>query len=93
MGQAYVDYENALQITGLKTLHTRREERCLKYGLKSIKHNQLKNMFPVKSVENNQSLRSRETFHVNFAQTEAYKQSAIPSIQHMLNKHAERAPG
>ena len=93
MGQAYVDYENALQITGLKTLHTRREERCLKYGLKSIKHNQLKNMFPVKSVENNQSLRSREIFHVNFAQTEAYKQSAIPSIQHMLNKHAERAPG
>ena len=88
---AYADYENALQVTGLKTLHTRREERCLKYGLKAIKHNLLRDMFPVKSVENNPNLRGHEAYHVNFAHTEAYKQSAIPTIQRMLNKHAERA--
>jgi len=91
MGQSYVTYENALQATGLKTLNTRREERCLSFGLKAIRHKEMRNIFPINQVESNQTVRGRETFHVNFAHTEAYKISAVPSIQRMLNKHAEEA--
>ena len=89
MGPSYVSYEDALQTVGLKTLHARREERCLAFGLKALKHKQLGNMFPVNPVDSNHMLRGREPYHVNFAQTEAYKQSAVPTIQRMLNKHME----
>ena len=89
MGQSYVSYEGALQATGLKTLRTRREERCLSFGLKSLRHKEMRNLFPRNQVESNQTVRGRETFHVNFAHTEAYKQSAVPSIQRLLNKHEE----
>ena len=36
------------------------------------------------------TVRKREKYHVNFARTEAYKQSPVPSIQRMLNAHAEK---
>ena len=91
MGHSYVSYENALIATGLKTLHTRREERSLKFGLKALKQKQTMNLFPKNQVESSQDVRGRETYHVNFAHTEAYKQSAIPTIQRMLNKRAEGA--
>ena len=89
MGQNYVSYEEALETTGLVTLNARRDERCLKFGLKAVKNKQSSNMFPVKDVEGRKTLRDREVFHVNFAHTEAYKQSAIPTIQRMLNTHME----
>ena len=74
-------------MTGLKTLFQRRQDRCLKYGLKALKHPQNSKMFPVSSVENVYDVRNKEKYHVNFAATESYKRSAIPSIQRMLNEH------
>ena len=91
MGQSYVSYEDALSVTGLNTLHARREERCLNFGLKAVKHRQLNSMFPLKQVESTQNTRGRETYQVNFALTEAYKQSAVPTIQRMLNRHTEES--
>ena len=49
----------------------------------------IKHMFPARDVERQQEVRDGEVFHVNFAHTEVYKQSAIPTIQRMLNKHME----
>ena len=43
----YVSYSSALEMTGLQTLYDRREERCLNYGLKSIKHSQNSRFFPL----------------------------------------------
>ena len=91
MGPSYVSYEDALRVAGLTTLNARREERCLNFGLKALKHKQLKSMFPLRQVECSQNTRGRETYHVNFALTEAYKQSAVPTIQRMLNRHTERS--
>ena len=34
----YVSYDAAIEMTGLKPLHTRRDEQCLGYDLKAVKH-------------------------------------------------------
>ena len=38
LGENYVSYAAALEMTGLKTLFQRREDRCLAFGLKATKH-------------------------------------------------------
>ena len=84
----YVDYEAALEMTGLQTLVERREKRCLDFSLKCIEHPVNNRMFPVnKNVDNVQKVRNRELFEVNFCRTESYKKSAIPHCQRKLNEH------
>ena len=58
-------------------------------GFKAVKHPQNRHKFPLKQVESVHPLRARENYHVNFARTEAYKRTAVPTIQRMLNAHAE----
>ena len=85
-GEMYVSYDAAMEMTGLKALNTRREEQCLSYALKAVKHPVNNTKFPKKNVES--SHKEREQYHVNFAQTEAYGQSAVPSLQRLLNARA-----
>ena len=79
-------YEVALMMTSLKSLKDRRQERSLKFALKAIKHPENKKMFPVNERECAQNTRNSEKYYVNFAHTETYKKSAIPSLQRLLNQ-------
>ena len=90
----YVSYSSALEMTGLQTLHDRREERCLNYGLKSIKHSQNSRFFPLNpNLNNNKEIpKWREHFHVNYGRTEDYRMSAIPYCQGLLNQHFKKKP-
>ena len=83
LGENYNNYEDALKRTGLKTLKQRREEKCLAFSLKCLKHPELKRLFP--KNENAYTLRKKEEFKVNFAYTEDYRRSAIPYCQQLLN--------
>ena len=85
LGEMYVSYDAAMEMTGLKALNTRREERCLSYALKAVKHPVNSTKFPKKTVESSHDIREREQYHVNFARTEAYRLSAVPSLQRLLN--------
>ena len=87
LGEMYIDYDSALQMCGLETLHTRRETRCLNFSLKSIKHSRNQRLFPVNNRIHGQGLPSKEVFEVNWARTEKYKKSAIPFCQRLLNDH------
>ena len=78
--------EEALEKANLKSLHDRRQTRCLNFGLKSIKHPQNKRIFP-RNVQNPHNVRTHEPFIVNKANNEFYKRSAIPYIQRMLNTY------
>ena len=90
--EQYISYEEALTLVGLKKLSTRRQERCLAYGIKSIKHPTNARIFPL-NIQSKHNLREQEMFKVNFSRTEAYKKSAIPSIQRMLNHHIASGKG
>ena len=86
LGVSYTDYESALELCNLKTLFSRREDRCLTFGLRCLKHDKHKTMFPFNDTSE-QDTRNPNTFLVNFARTSTYKKSAIPYIQNMLNDH------
>ena len=45
LGDNFISYEAALEMTGLQKLSDRRQSRCLAYGLKSIKHPDNKRCF------------------------------------------------
>ena len=88
LGDCYVSYPAALEMTGLQTLYDRREKRCLDFALKAIKHPINHKMFPLnRNLDNELEVRNRETFQVNFARTDQYKKSAIPACQRILNDH------
>ena len=67
LGEMYVSYSSALEMTNLTTLAERREKQCLDFALKCIKHPKNSKMFPPKnSKENEHFIRKREKFEVNF---------------------------
>ena len=89
LGDNFISYEAALEMTGLEKLFDRRQSRCLSYGLKSVKHPENKRFFPENPNLNlTLEAREREPYIVNFARTKLYQQSAIPYIQRLLNKNA-----
>ena len=81
----YVSYSAALEMCGLTMLFQRREDRCLSFAQKCLKHPSLRNMFPLNPNNTNNKYTSREVFKVNFARTDTYKDSAIPYLQRRLN--------
>ena len=59
LGTEYTDYESSLKKCGLVTLHSRREKRCLTFGLRSLKHPKLKSMFPLNHPLQSNTIRKR----------------------------------
>ena len=89
LGESYIDYSAAFEMTGLKTMYQRREDRCLSFSLKCLKHPVHKNLFPINPTlhGNPDYLRQREPFAVNFAHTDTYQISALPYCQRFLDSH------
>lgn len=88
LGVMYVDYQSALEMCGLVSLHERRESRSLKFAIKCTTHITNKHLFPVNPSNDPHDIRNREVFKVNKSNTENYKNSAIPSLQRKLNSDA-----
>ena len=89
LGDMYISYEAALEMSGLETLKERREKRCLNFSLKCLKHPKNFRLFPKNNRKFGQNQQTREAFHVNWARTQRYKESAIPYCQRLLNHHFE----
>ena len=90
MGDNYISYPAALEMTGLETLADRGQARCQSFAKKSVKHPRMRRIFPFNSFQSSHYTRDREIFHVNFARTEDYRKSAIPYCQRLLNKYYDR---
>ena len=91
MNESYVSYEAACEMTGIQKLSDRRSDRCLDYGIQSLKHYQNSRFFPLnQNVKSHMNIRDRQPYHVNFARTSQYKNSAIPYVQRRLNEHAKK---
>ena len=87
LGDMFVDYPSALEMTGLQTLADRRKERCLSFALKCTKNQRNQELFPRNQITSQHYIRDKEAFKVNFARTEEYKNSTIPFCQRLLNNH------
>ena len=87
LGDMYLDYKSALEMTGLETLVSRRLKRCLDFSKKCIKHPRNSRIFP--TVENNPTykVRKKDVYKVNFARTSTYQSSTVPFCQRLLNKY------
>ena len=88
LGDMYVDYAAALQMSGLDTLYDRRTQRCLDFAKKSTKHLKNERMFP-KNEQQNHNVRNSEKYKVNLARTSRYLKSTIPYCQHLLNSQEQ----
>ena len=86
LGEMYVGYEAALEMCNLTTLSERREERCLNFAKKCLKHPVNKRFFPLNPTCHNLLEKSKEKYTVNFAKSGALKKSAIPYLQRRLNQ-------
>ena len=90
LNESFVSYEAACEMSGFEKLSTRRSNRCLDFGLKSLRHSQNSCISPLNAgTENQPVVRNREPYIVNFARTAQYKNSAIPYIQRSFNKHSQ----
>jgi hypothetical protein len=87
LGDNYISYEVALEMSGLEKLSTRRQRRMLQFSLKCIEHPENKRFFPPAEINHEYNTRKQEKFFVNFARTKSYQQSTIPQCQAMLNQH------
>lgn len=85
----YTHYEEALDHLNLESLEERRKHLSLKFALKSTKNPIISNLFQKKEKVHEMILRKPEIFHVNIANTERYKNSAIPFMQRLLNEHEQ----
>ena len=86
----YVDYQSALEMCGLVTLHERREHRSLTFALKCTSHQTNKRLFPLNPSEDTHCIRNREEYKVNKTHTESYKHSTIPYLQRKLKNHTTK---
>ena len=78
----YLCYENALQLSNLPTLSERRCSLGLELALKCLGTPYTSQMFP---LNNNRHTRESDFFHVEYARTERFKRSAIPTMARQLN--------
>ena len=82
----YRDYEDALKMLDLDSLQVRRKKQCLKFAKDCLKNEKMKKLFPLNAQKSDMKIRFKETFKVNKAHTERYRQSAIPYMQRLLNE-------
>ena len=76
----YLDYQAALEMCGLQSLHERREHRSMDFALKCLKTPANQDVFPLSPTGDTHMIRDRETFKVDKARTQTYRSSAIPYL-------------
>ena len=80
----YIDYQNALYLTNLNTLKSRRSMLSKRFAVKCTKNERTKDMFPL--AVKNVNTRHSEKYEVTKAKTNRLLVSAIPSMQRQLNQ-------
>ena len=90
LGDNYHNYQNALQITELETLETRRRKICLKFARKAESNKKHKRWFKIKPKMSTRQ--GADKYWNPVARTERLKNSPICYITRLLNTHYQRWP-
>ena len=94
LGEDYISYRSALEVSGLDLLSDRRRSRCLDFSLKCTKDENTSRFSPRNpNLDLTLEARNREEFLVNFSRTKQYQNSAIPFCQRLLNDYMMNQEG
>ena len=85
-GKNYESYSDTLSELGMKSLAVRRNILCLKFAKKSLKIENFGHLFPLNSKSHNMKTRDSNCYKVSKSYGKRYQQSAIPSMQRLLNR-------
>jgi len=83
--ERYSTYSKALKDLRMDSLEIRRKKLSLNLAKKCLKHDKLKQLFPVYKSKHTMKKRKQMKFKVNHAKTERYKKSPIVYMQNLLN--------
>ena len=82
----FTSYEKSLKKLNLISLLERRNILSLKFAKKCISHPKMKENFPLNNTYNKgMDTRDKEKYFVTHANTERFRNSAIPFMQRLLN--------
>ena len=88
LGDKYDSYRNALKVTNLETLETRRDRLSLKFGRKAEKNSKHQNWFKLK---HRRYTRQEDTKYCKtIARTGRLKKSPLHHITELLKKHYQK---
>ena len=87
--ESYISYSNALSVTSLQTLKSRRIVLMRRFAVKCTKNEFTQDMFPVNPSTVN--TRKKEKYVVTHAKTDRLAHSAIPTMQRLLNSTAKKS--
>ena len=82
----YKNYEDALKILKLDNLEKRRDKLTLNLAKSSLKIQKMNKLFPLNEKQHDMTKRNCEKFKVRKTKTERYLNSAVVSMQRMLNE-------
>ena len=74
---------------GLESLHTRREDRSLKFAIKCTTHPTNSDLVLINPSKDTHLVRNQEHFKVTLCHAEKYKKSTIPTLQCKLNSQTK----
>ena len=84
--ERYKNYEDALKILKLDNLEKRRDKLTLNLAKSSLKIQKMNKLFPLNEKHHEMTKRNYEKFKVRKTKTERYNNSAVISMQRMLNE-------
>ena len=85
-GKNYESYSDTLSELGMQRLSERRNILCLKFAKKSLKIDNFGHLFPLNSKFHDMKTRNSDYYKVSKSYSKRYLQSAIPSMQRLLNR-------
>ena len=89
-GKSYESYSKTLKEFGMVSLAERRDFLCLKFAKKSLKVENFGHLFPISVKRHEMKTRHNDIFKVNKGYSKRYLQSAIPSMQRILNRDKQK---
>ena len=80
-------YQNCLNKLDLPTLVERREQLCLSFAQKCVKHPKTQEMFPLNDKKHIINTRKTEKYKIQYAHTDRLKFSSVIYMQNLLNQN------
>ena len=73
LGKKYTTYKDGLKLLKIDDLETRRTNLCLSFAKKCVKHEKVKDMFPLKKSKHQMKKRTKRKYQNSRANTNRYK--------------------